>query len=80
MINRRVTTKFFVALGILEPSGFSYRYLAKKLDVASFTLNRVLKGQSATYPEMALRLSKAIGHRFAIIANHYFPLSKALCI
>ena len=45
----------------LEPAGFSCRYLAKQLDVASSTLNRVLKGQSAISPEMALRLSKAIG-------------------
>lgn len=45
----------------LEPSGFSCCYLAKQLDVASSTLNRVLKGQSAISPEMALRLSKAIG-------------------
>jgi len=45
----------------LEPSGFSCRYLAKQLDVASSTLNRVLKGQSAISPEMALRLSKAVG-------------------
>jgi addiction module HigA family antidote len=35
--------------------------LAKQLDVASSTLNRVLKGQSAISPEMALRLSKALG-------------------
>jgi addiction module HigA family antidote len=45
----------------LEPSGLSCRYLAKQLDVASSTLNRVLKGQSAISPGMALRLSKAIG-------------------
>ena len=45
----------------LEPAGFSCRYLAKQLDVASSTLNRNLKGQSAISPEMALRLSKAIG-------------------
>ena len=45
----------------LEPSGYSCRYLAKQLDVASSTLNRVLKGQSGISPEMALRLSKAIG-------------------
>ena len=45
----------------LEPAGFSCRYLAKQLDVASSTLNRVLKGQSAISPEMALRLSKALG-------------------
>jgi len=41
--------------------GFSCRYLAKQLDVASSTLNHVMKGQSAISPEMALRLSKAIG-------------------
>jgi len=35
--------------------------LASKLDVAPSTLNRVLKGQSAVSPEMALRLSKALG-------------------
>ncbi|MBM7074551.1 HigA family addiction module antidote protein [Shewanella sp. 202IG2-18] len=45
----------------LEPSGLSCRFLAKKLDVASSTLSRVLKGQSAISPEMALRLSKALG-------------------
>ncbi len=45
----------------IEPSGLSCRYLAKQLDVASSTLNRVLKGQSAVSPEMALRLSKALG-------------------
>jgi addiction module HigA family antidote len=45
----------------LEPSGYSCRFLAKQLDVASSTLNRVLKGQSAISPEMALRLSKALG-------------------
>jgi len=45
----------------LEPAGFICRYLAKQLDVASSTLNRVLKGQSTISPEMALRLSKAIG-------------------
>lgn len=45
----------------LEPAGFSCRFLAKQLDVASSTLSRVLKGQSAVSPEMALRLSKALG-------------------
>ncbi|MBL4909740.1 MAG: HigA family addiction module antidote protein [Alteromonadaceae bacterium] len=45
----------------LEPSRFSCRYLAKQLDVASSTLNRLLKGQSAISPTMALRLSKALG-------------------
>ncbi len=45
----------------LEPSGLSCRFLAKKLDVASSTLSRLLKGQSAISPEMALRLSKTLG-------------------
>ena len=52
---------YFIYDVYLEPSGFSCRFLAKQLDVASSTLNRVLKGQSAISPEMALRLSKALG-------------------
>jgi addiction module HigA family antidote len=45
----------------LEPNGISGRELAIKLDVAPSTLSRVLKGSSRVTPEMALRLSKAIG-------------------
>ena len=45
----------------LQPAGLSSRFLAKQLDVASSTLNRILKGQSTISPNMALRLSKAIG-------------------
>jgi addiction module HigA family antidote len=45
----------------LEPAGISCRFLARQLDVASSTLNRILKAQSAISPEMALRLSKAFG-------------------
>lgn len=45
----------------LEPNGISGRELAEKLDVAPSTLSRVLKGSSRVTPEMALRLSKAIG-------------------
>jgi antitoxin HigA-1 len=49
-------------LGVyLEPFGLSSRFLADKLGVAASTLNRVLKGQSGVSPEMALRLSKALG-------------------
>ena len=51
----------FIKVTYLEPFGFSCRFLASQLDVASSTLNRVLKGQSAITPEMALRLSKAVG-------------------
>ena len=45
----------------LELSGLSCRFLAIQLDVASSTLNRILKGQSGVSLEMALRLSKALG-------------------
>ena len=44
-----------------EPNGISGRELAEKLDVAASTLSRILKGASRITPEMALRLSKAIG-------------------
>ena len=45
----------------LEPNGISGRELAVKLDVAASTLSRILKGTSRISPEMALRLSKAVG-------------------
>lgn len=45
----------------LEPNGISGRELAEKLDVAASTLSRILKGSSRITPEMALRLSKAVG-------------------
>ncbi len=45
----------------MEPFGYSCRFVAKQLDVAASTLNRVLKGKSSISPEMALRLSKALG-------------------
>ena len=51
----------FIANIYLEPNGISGRELAEKLDVAASTLSRVLKGTSRVTPEMALRLSKAIG-------------------
>ncbi len=45
----------------MEPFGYSSRFIAKQLDVASSTFSRLLKGKSAVSPEMALRLSKALG-------------------
>lgn len=45
----------------LKPNGISGRELAEKLDVAPSTLSRILKGTSGITPEMALRLSKALG-------------------
>ena len=51
----------FITQIYLEPNGVSGRELAEKLDVAASTLSRLLKGSSRITPEMALRLSKAIG-------------------
>jgi antitoxin HigA-1 len=51
----------FITEVYLEPYGISGRELAAKLDVSASTLSRVLKRESRVTPEMALRLSKAIG-------------------
>jgi len=51
----------FIRTTYMEPFGLSCRYLARQLNVAASTLNRVLKTQSGVSPEMALRLSKALG-------------------
>jgi addiction module HigA family antidote len=51
----------FITDIFLEPHGISGRELAFKLDVAPSTLSRILNGSSRVTPEMALRLSKAIG-------------------
>jgi len=51
----------FIAEVYLEPNGITGRELASKLGVSASTLNRVLTGKSGVSPEMALRLSKALG-------------------
>jgi len=51
----------FIAEAYLEPNGLSGRELAATLGVSASTLNRVLTGNSAVSPEMALRLAKALG-------------------
>lgn len=51
----------FIQKIYLDPHGISGRELAEKLDVAPSTLSRILKGSSRVTPEMALRLSKALG-------------------
>ena len=51
----------FIAEVYLEPNSLSGRELAAKLGVAASTLNRVLTGANGISPEMALRLSKALG-------------------
>lgn len=51
----------FILEVYLEPFQISGRELAQKLDVAPSTLSRILSGTSRVSPEMALRLSKALG-------------------
>lgn len=51
----------FMYATYMEPFGLSCRYLAGQLNVAASTLNRIIKQQSGVSPEMALRLSKALG-------------------
>ena len=51
----------FITNVYLDPNGISGRVLADKLGVAASTLSRVLNGSSRVTPEMALRLSKALG-------------------
>jgi addiction module HigA family antidote len=51
----------FITQVYLEPNRISGRELAAKLGVAASTLGRILKGSSGISPEMALRLSKALG-------------------
>ena len=51
----------FIREVYLEPFSISARQLASSLGVSPSTLSRLLKGESGTSPEMALRLSKVLG-------------------
>ncbi len=51
----------FIIHVYLSPNNLSGRELAGKLGVAPSTPNRILTGASRLSPEMALRLSKALG-------------------
>lgn len=45
----------------ITPFDISVRKVAESLGVSASTLNRLLNGESNVSPEMALRLSKALG-------------------
>ena len=51
----------FIREVYLSPYDFSARKVAGSLGVSPSTLNRLLNGDSNVSPEMALRLSKALG-------------------
>ena len=64
----------FIQEVYLEPLGINARAVARKLNVAPSTFNRILKGQSNISPEMALRLSKTLGRSpesWLIMQNNY---------
>jgi addiction module HigA family antidote len=51
----------FIRKTYIEPFEISVRSLAESLDVSPSTLARIVSMRSAVSPEMALRLSKALG-------------------
>ena len=51
----------FIHATYIEPFDISIRSLAESLNVAASTLARVVSTRSAVSPEMALRLSMALG-------------------
>jgi addiction module HigA family antidote len=51
----------FIRETYIVPSDISIRSLAENLGVSASTLARIVSERSAVSPEMALRLSKAIG-------------------
>lgn len=51
----------FIKATYVDPFELSIRSLADSLDVSPSTLTRIINGQSGISPEMALRLSKALG-------------------
>jgi addiction module HigA family antidote len=71
----------FIIEVYLKPNGLSGRELAGMLGVSASTLSRVLNGESAISPEMALRLAKALGRSaeswLAMQSNHDLWLAKA---
>jgi addiction module HigA family antidote len=51
----------FIRATFIEPFDISIRSLAENLGVAPSTLTRLISARSGVSPEMALRLSKALG-------------------
>lgn len=45
----------------MEPFDYSCRFIASKLNVSASTFSRIISGKSTITPEMALKLSKALG-------------------
>ena len=69
----------FIRSIYLEPFNLSARALAGKLAVSPSTLNRIITGKSGISPEMALRLSKALGRSAEswLVMQDYYDLWQA---
>jgi len=69
----------FIRATYIEPFEISVRSLAESLDVSPSTLARVVSTRSGVSPEMALRLSKALGRspESWLAMQHNFDLWQA---
>lgn len=69
----------FIREVYLAPYEISVRGLAESLGVSASTLARIINGQSGISPEMALRLSKAVGRSAEswLAMQHNYDLWKA---
>jgi addiction module HigA family antidote len=69
----------FIRATYIEPFEISVRSLAESLDVSPSTLARVVNTRSGVSPEMALRLSKALGRspESWLAMQHNFDLWQA---
>ena len=64
----------FIREVYISPFELSVRKVSESLSVSPSTLNRLLNGQSNISPEMALRLSKALGRSpesWLAMQDHY---------
>ncbi len=69
----------FIQATYLEPFELSIRSLAESLGVSPSTLARIISQRSGISPEMALRLSKALGRspESWLAMQHNYDLSQA---
>jgi len=69
----------FIETEYLTPLGVSVRRLAEIMDIAPSTLTRIVRCRSAVTPEMALRLSIALGRspESWLAMQHSFDLWQA---
>jgi len=69
----------FIRATYIDPFDISIRSLAESLDVSPSTLARIVGMRSGVSPEMALRLSKAIGRspESWLAMQHNFDLWQA---